>query len=194
MDVLWPTSSDGVWRALLQTNPANNDDGDWFVKNVASGGIGISQYFGSLQPGVWYRIAMVVNAQATGGTLQFYINGVNVGTINSAGSRFALASQLLVFADNNSETAAGYVSAMMLSDRSWSATELAALGGPSAVMVLPSTSALQSQARTNADNVIVEQPPATRKYNGQEKRKGEFDNKGDKLRSQTTDSTGEPLK
>jgi hypothetical protein len=115
--------------------------------------------------------------------LQFYINGVNVGTINSAGSRFALGSQPLVFADNDNETAAGYVSALMLSDRSWTATELAALGGPSAIVAAPDSNALQAQTKANAENVIVQQPPAARKYRGPEQSKGEFDNKGDKLRS-----------
>jgi 2',3'-cyclic-nucleotide 2'-phosphodiesterase (5'-nucleotidase family) len=182
MDVLWPAGSDGVWRALLQTNFANSDDADWFVKNAFGGGIGISQYFGSLQPGLWYRIAMVVNAQSTGGSLQFYINGANVGTISSTGQRFALGPQFSVFTDNSSETAAGYLNALLLSDRSWTAAEIAALGGPSAVMAMPSSGTLQMQARVAGQNVIVELPPATRA----DKRKDmfEIDNKADKLKHQ----------
>ena len=186
MDVLWPSSSDGVWRALMQANPANSDDADWFVKNVASGGIGINgSYFGSLQPGKWYRIAMVVNAQSSGGSLQFFINGTQVGTINSTGQRFALSSQVLVFVDDGSETAAGYANAIMLSDRSWAANEIATLGGPSATLALPSTATLlmQMQAQAEKEKIIVEAPPATRRYTGLERRKGEFDNKGEKLRS-----------
>ncbi len=181
MDVLWPSASDGVWRALMQTNPANSDDGDWFVKNAAAGGIGISQYFGSLQPGTWYRIAMVVNAQSSGGSLQFFINGASVGTINSTGQRFALGSQVLIFSDNDNETAAGYANAMLISDRSWTATEIAALGGPSAILALPSSSTLQAtspssstlqtQLITGSPNNIekvgndkkIRIPPATRK-------------------------------
>ncbi|MFN0301495.1 MAG: metallophosphoesterase [Burkholderiales bacterium] len=200
MDVLWPSASDGVWRALMQTNPANSDDGDWFVKNAAGGGIGISQYFGSLQPNTWYRIAMVVNAQSSGGSLQFFINGTSVGTINSTGQRFALGSQVLVFADNDSETAAGYANAMLISDRSWTATEIAALGGPSALMALPSSSTLQAVLPTNSTlqtqliagsakdiaknkkDKKVRVPPATRKNTI--KGTDEFDNKADKLKHQ----------
>ena len=163
-DVLWPQTSDGVWRALMQTAPANGDDADWFVKNAFGGGIGIGQYFGSLLPGTWYRIAMVVDAQATGGSLQFFINGTKVGTINSAGQRHALASQVLMFADNNNETAAGYLNALLLSARSLTATEIAALGGPSKTLALPNNAALQAVARTS--EVIVQSPAVTRVDNG----------------------------
>jgi hypothetical protein len=186
MDVLWPASSDGVWRALLQSNPANSDDADWFVRNAFGGGIGISQYVGSLQAGVWYRIAMVVNAQSTGGTLQFYINGASVGTVASAGQRFALGPQFSVFTDNNNETAAGHVNAMLLGDRSWTASEIAALGGASATLALPGSGALQLQARAAANDVIVEMPPTTRsdRHRGEGKGEAEFDNKARKLHRQ----------
>lgn len=164
MDVLWPASSDGKWRALLQTATANGDDADWFVKNVASGGIGISQYFGSLVPGRWYRIAMVVDAKTTGGSLQFFVDGIKVGTVNSADQRFALASLGLLFTDNSNETEAGYLNALMISARSLTATEVVALGGPSAVLALPSNAALQATA--GVSRMIVRSPPATRVDNG----------------------------
>ena len=164
MDVLWPPTSDGLWRALMQTSPTNADDADWFVKNAFGGGIGISQYFGSLLPGVWYRIAMVVDAQTTGGSLQFFVNGTKVGTISSAGQRHALASQVLMFTDNSNETAAGYLNAMLLSPRSLTATEIAALGGASKTLALPSNAAQQAAARTS--ELIVQTPAVTRVDNG----------------------------
>lgn len=184
MDVLWPASSDGVWRSLLQTNAANTDDGDWFVKNALGGGMGISQYFGALQPGVWYRIAMVANAQATGGSLQFFINGASVGTVNSAGQRFALGPQFSVLTDNDNETAPGYLNALLLSNRSWTAAELASLGGPSATLALPTAATLQLQARAATaaavNEVVVEVPPSVARA---EHRHGEreLDNKARKL-------------
>lgn len=187
MDVLWPTSSDGVWRSLLQTNAANSDDGDWFVKNALGGGIGLSQYFGALQPGVWYRIAMVVNAQTTGGSLQFFINGASVGTVTSASQRFALGPQFSVLTDNSNETAPGYLNAMLLSNRSWTAAELASLGGPSATLALPTAATLQLQARAATaaavNEVVVDVPPAAART---ERRAGEreFDNKARKLQRQ----------
>lgn len=162
MDVLWPATSDGVWRALLQTSPTNADDADWFVKNAFGGGIGISQYFGSLLPGVWYRIAMVVDAQVTGGSLQFFVNGTKVGTINSAGQRHALASGVHLFTDNSNETAAGYLNALLISPRSLTATEVAALGGPSKTLALPSNATLQAVAGTNS--LVVRSPAVTRAF------------------------------
>jgi hypothetical protein len=160
MDVLWPATSDGVWRALLQTATGNGDDADWFVKNTFGGGIGISQYFGSLQAGRWYRIAMVVDARSSGGSLQFFIDGSKVGTISSAGQRHALAPQVLLFTDNNNETAAGYLNALMLNPRSLTATEVAAFGGPSAMLALPSTSSVM--ATSPASRAVVQMPMATR--------------------------------
>lgn len=186
MDLLWPQSSDRVWRALMQANPANSDDADWFVN--AGNAIGISgSYFGSLQPGRWYRIAMVVSAASSGGSLQFYVDGTQVGTTSFASSRFALNPQALLFVDDGSEMAAGYTNAILLSNRSWTVTEIAALGGPSAVMSLPSTATIQS--KSTVTRAAVKKPPATRKNNGfdfDKKRKGEseFDNKADKLQSQ----------
>ena len=186
MDVLWPSASDGAWRALMQTNPANSDDADWFVKNAASGGIGISQYFGSLQPNTWYRIAMVVDAKSSGASLQFYINGAPVGGYtNSAGQRFALGSQVLVFTDNDNETAAGYGNAILISDRSWTQSEIAALGGPSAIMAKPTSSALALRTLAPSiaggrNDLIVNKPQPTRKNTI--KGTNEFDNKADKLK------------
>lgn len=187
MDVLWPSASDGVWRALLQTSATNGDDADWFVRNAASGGIGISQYFGSLVPNTWYRIAMVVNAQSTGGALQFYVNGASVGTITSAGQRFALGPTLSLFTDNDNETAPGYLNALLLSNRSWTASELAALGGPAALLALPATATLQAMARTAAavSDTVVEVPQAARRdtmhHHGDDQ---ENDNKARLLRRQ----------
>ncbi|MEQ1557693.1 MAG: metallophosphoesterase [Methyloglobulus sp.] len=183
MDVLWPFSSDGLWRSLLQTNLANNDDGDWFVNNVSGGGIGINgQYFGSLQPGVWNRIGIVVTAQATGGTLQFYINGQLAGTITSAGQRFALSNQLLAFTDDDSETAPGYLNAMLLSNRAFTATEIASLAGPSAIMTWPTSNAA-TQAASPLNGVSLSQPPTV--YRGPMPQNGmEHDNKAAKLRLQ----------
>jgi hypothetical protein len=55
-DILYPESSDVAWRSLLQTSVANNNDGDFFVRNLPWGGVGISgQYHGVIKPGEWNR-------------------------------------------------------------------------------------------------------------------------------------------
>jgi 5'-nucleotidase / UDP-sugar diphosphatase len=184
MDVLWPFSSDGLWRSLLQTNSANGDDGDWFVKNVSSGGIGInSQYFGALQPNTWNRIAIVVNAQPSGGVLQFYVNGQLAGTIASADQRFAMAKQLLAFTDDDGETAPGYINSMLISDRAFSATEIASLGGASTVMAWPPSSSA-AKVVSPFNGVMVTQPPLLDRGPMLQKGRHEYDNKGKKLKNQ----------
>lgn len=40
MDVLFPSSSDGQWRSLVQTDVTNSTDGDFFIQNQESGGGG----------------------------------------------------------------------------------------------------------------------------------------------------------
>jgi len=91
-----------------------------------------------------------------------------------------------VLTDNNNETAAGYLNAMLLSNRSWTAAELATLGGPTAALALPSTGALQLQARAAtaaAVNQVVVEVPAAARQERPDRRKGEveYDNKARKL-------------
>jgi len=130
LDVLWPSDSDGKWRALLQTSTTNSEDADWFVNQTPAGGIGInSNYFGSLVPNRWYRIAMVARAADSGGTLRFYIDGQTAGTFSGANRRWALASTALLFTDNDNETARGYIANLMFAPYALSASDVQALGG-----------------------------------------------------------------
>jgi hypothetical protein len=92
---------------------------------------------------------------------------------------------VLVFADNSNETAAGYANAMLISDRSWTATEIAALGGPTAIMVQPGSSALRTLAVSiagSATDVTVDQPQPTRRRSM--RGTNEVGDKHDKLRHQ----------
>lgn len=137
MDVLFPSTSDGRWRSLLQTDPENATDGDFFVLNQASGGIGISSnYQGAILPDTWHRIVWVMRAAPGEGQAHRYIDGQFVGAIGTTGSslgdRWALLSELLLFADDNGSTAAGYVSSISILDRKLSFGEVIDLGGPSA--------------------------------------------------------------
>ena len=128
LDVLWPQESDGEWRALMQTNLANTDDADWFVENTAAGGVGISQYFGQLQPNEWHRIGLVVRASPEQGKIDLFIDGIAVGQIENINERWALVDSLLMLTDDNNETAAGYLSGILFSGRAYSENEMQALG------------------------------------------------------------------
>lgn len=139
MDVLYPTESDGKWRALIETDGRLvAADADFFIN--PAGGIGISgRYDGKILPNTWYRIALVVDTTAN--ALRKYINGELVGTQAAGGSgtsaldgRWALApggtSEL--FNDNDGETAAGYVSSIQLRNVALTTAQLSAIGGPAA--------------------------------------------------------------
>lgn len=128
-DFLSPASADGDWRGLLQTGLANNNDGDFFIHNSASGGIGIlGSYQGSIAPNAWNRIALTRTAS---GTMSKYINGVRVGVQSSTDTRFALGSSFLLFADEDGETAPGYVSSFRHVDGVLSDEQLRLLGNVS---------------------------------------------------------------
>lgn len=137
MDVLFPAASDGRWRALWQTETDNSSDADFYVQNAVGGGFGINgNYCGQVVSGQWHRLVLVVRAAPGEGQGLRYQNGQFVGAVGTTGSgleiRFALASQALLFTDNDGETAAGYVASVGFVDRAMRPDEIEALGGPHA--------------------------------------------------------------
>src|SRR5205085_2892765 len=97
-------------------------------------GVGISGvYDGNIQSNVWYRLAFVFNLGA--GNLTKYVNGAGVGSQTLASGidgRWALNATALLFADDDNETAPGYVNSIQFHDRALSSSEIAALGAPTA--------------------------------------------------------------
>jgi glycerophosphoryl diester phosphodiesterase len=135
-DVLYPSASDAQWRPLHQTNVTNNEDAEFYIRNTPSGGVGISgNYAGSIPPGVWHRIVIGV-AASTGDRwkIQRFVNGTFVGGQNGAADayRWAMGPEFLLFTEDNSETAEGYVSSIGIVPRLMTMTEIEALGGPDA--------------------------------------------------------------
>jgi hypothetical protein len=131
-DLYFPPASYGEYRSLLQTDPANSSDGDFFVRG--DGGLGISgNYQGNLDDGNWHRVAAVFDL--TSSTLSKYIDGALVGSQTlSAGvdGRWSLLPTALLFADEDGETQLGYVNSIQFNDTALSAAEVALLGGPTA--------------------------------------------------------------
>ncbi|MBP8261892.1 MAG: hypothetical protein KA118_19740, partial [Verrucomicrobia bacterium] len=153
MDILYPASSGG-YRALFQTSASNGNDADWFVNG--SNGLGINQaYNGNLTPDTWHRIALVVDLEQTDAAKKFltYIDGTLAGSSNlggdgSPGGRYAVwpassSNPSWIFADNDGETAVGYVNSLQFWDRALSAPEIAFLGGPAAAGI-PSSIPVQT--------------------------------------------------
>jgi glycerophosphoryl diester phosphodiesterase len=139
-DVLWPADPRPSYRTFFQTDPANQDHGELFVKDAKDGGIGVGgRYNGSLTDGRWHRVVVAVQcALGIGGTGQLhkFIDGVFVGGARTPGEgprcRWALGPEFHLFTDDDGEPSRGYVSSLYFSDRFMSPEEIAALGGPSA--------------------------------------------------------------
>jgi hypothetical protein len=131
-DVMYPAASASSWRVLFQSNTNNSNDGDFFVN--PTGGIGISgSYQGSVLADTWHRIAFAVDL--TTKTVGKYIDGalVNSQTLgDGVDGRWSLDPIALVFADEDGDTAVGYVNSIQFHGRTLSGPEIAALGAPTA--------------------------------------------------------------
>ena len=142
MDVMFPARPSG-WAVLYQTSPNNANDGDWFIN--PNRGVGISGNYGGLVPdGIWHRLALVVDSAQ--GTFTSYINGAQVQQNSgiTVDGRWSLDSVMLLFADEDQENAGGLVNSVQLRSGALSASEVAALGGPTASGIpLPVTPTLR---------------------------------------------------
>jgi hypothetical protein len=144
LDVMFPDRSpSGGWAALLQTNDANANDGDWFID--PAGGLGIDgAYGGSVPPGEWRRLALVAGLAA--GTFSSYVDGVKASQLTGQDldGRFSLYSVndgaregFFLFADDNGENAQGFVNAVQVRDTVLCPEDVAALGGVSTGPLVP---------------------------------------------------------
>lgn len=148
LDVMFPDRSPSSgWAALLQTNEANANDGDWFVD--PAGGLGISGvYRGSVPEGEWHRLALVVNLVE--GSFASYVDGAKVQEIlgEALDGRFSLYSTsdgaregFLLFADESGDNAEGFVNALQVRDVALCPEDVLAIGpiseGPLAPVTIP---------------------------------------------------------
>jgi hypothetical protein len=61
MDILSPPGSRGSWRSLLQTNSANTNDGDYFIRTDNRVGVGALSYGPAIDSSSWKRLAFSVD-------------------------------------------------------------------------------------------------------------------------------------
>jgi len=139
-DIFSPSASRSSWRALFQTNTANTNDADYFIRN-SDDRLGISSplgYSGSaIAEASWTRLVLVfdVNASLTASTVRAYVNGSLFHTHNFTGGRdgtYGLESTVLMFADNNAENASLNVGALAFWGKTLTAAEISALGSAGA--------------------------------------------------------------
>ncbi|MEW5925527.1 MAG: T9SS type A sorting domain-containing protein, partial [Candidatus Zixiibacteriota bacterium] len=119
----------GVWHALFQTNPANSNDGDCFIKPDGNIGVAATGYSTTvINANEWYRLVISVK---NGTHYRYYLDGqlLHDGTVQSVDGRFALENVLLIFADEDGEDNEIHCADLAIWNYPLSANEIAALGG-----------------------------------------------------------------
>jgi len=136
MDIMVPTSSKGQWVSLYQTNPANTNDGDFFVRNT-DGALGVAQTGYSankISYDSWLRVVVSVDNPDF---YRIYVNGVQwlEGKIQAIDGRFSLDATLLIFADEDGEDYPKYCSTLAMWNRPLTGAEIASMGNAYTVIV-----------------------------------------------------------
>ena len=155
MDVLYPAAASGQRRTLLQSDPFNADDGEFRVGE--NNGIGFTNnYHGHILPDTWHRIAFVVDlvGPGTNPIVAKFIDGIKVAQHalpQGRDSRWSLSTDpgtpwALLFADNDVDVQAGYVSSIQLRVGRLSDAAIAAMGGPQATKIPGAVCAQRSGA------------------------------------------------
>ncbi len=136
MDLLYPASSSGQVRPIIQTDDGTLTAAADFVIGTGDGvGTEEGPFYGQIQPNTWYRLGFVVIGSSQ--EIHFYINGAEVG-VSSIGdpfdSRFALtpAGASAILNNNDTNAAPGYVNSIQIRDLALNAGQMQALGGPTA--------------------------------------------------------------
>ena len=150
-DVMFPNYP-VEYAVFYQTNPDNNDDGEWFIR--AGQGIGISQnYGGNVPSNTWNRLAVVVDGVA--GTLTSFINGTPVQQVGgpTVDGRWAIGATVLLFADDDQENAAGFVNSLQLRAEAMTTDDIAAVGGATAAGIpMPVAPTIQVTSPNGGEN------------------------------------------
>ena len=163
MDVFLPSPLS--WCALFNTSVANANDADFYIDPNGAIGIGDIGYSaaGAVQADTWERIAVAADLAA--GVVNYYVNGSLVcsGTAGLDG-RFALYSNfnpgpdLLLFNEGDNSgvyTHALYLSSLYFLDRTLTAAEIQAVGGPKASGIYPSAISVSLSIRQESGNIVL---------------------------------------
>jgi len=135
MDIMIPTSSKGQWVSLFQTNTANTNDGDFFVRNTDGAlGVAATGYSANkINYDSWLRVVVSVDNPDF---YRIYVDGVQwrEGTAQSIDGRFSLDPTLLAFADEDGEDYPKYCSTLAMWNRPLTGAEIASMGNASTVI------------------------------------------------------------
>ncbi len=137
IDVKVPAASIGHWISLYQTNTSNYNDGDCFIATDRTIGVSDTKYTKNAISGeTWYRIIISVD---NGSFYRIYVNGspwLGNGTIQALDGRFALGSQILLFADENGDDYPIHCTNLAIWGQALSDTQASELGTVSTPIVI----------------------------------------------------------
>ena len=164
-DVLLPATIN--WFPFFNTNPSNaiGNDADFYVAPDGSLGIFAIGYSaaGTISANTWYRIAFA--ADLTANTVTYYVNGAPVCTgVADIDGRHSIYSNmnpgpdLLLFNEGDTSgvyTHVVYLSSFFFTDRTMSAPEIAALGGPKARGILEPAPPINVSIASQGTNLLV---------------------------------------
>lgn len=141
MDVYWQ-SQGGGWTSFVNLDdPSNTNDGELFARwNDGGFGQGAGGYEPDVQAVVvefqtWQRYVIGVDLSQDPPVLSKYINGQKHSdqpNVPGLDGRHSMDTRSALFADNDGERGAAYVSSIQVRNRKLTDAEAALLGGPSA--------------------------------------------------------------
>lgn len=164
-DILLPSPIN--WFPFFNTNPSNasGNDADFYIAPDGSVGIAVIGYSvaGIISANTWHRV--VFAADLAVGTVAYYLNGAPVFTGNAPmDGRHAIYSNadaghdLVLFNEGDPSgiyTHIVYLSSFCFTDRTMSAAEIAALGGPKARGVLTPAPSINLSISLQPANVLL---------------------------------------
>ena len=146
-DIFSPAGSRSSWRTIYQTNTANGNDGDYFIRpdNDNLGVADLTYSDSPIDETSWTRLVVTFDLTQDGGDVTTYLDG-SLHHIHqpdaTVDQRFSLDPSVFFFTDNDGDNAPLNVGALAIYDGVLTAGEVAALGNAGAAIPEPSTSVL----------------------------------------------------
>ena len=142
-DIFSPTASRDQWRTIYQTNTANSNDGDYFIRNNNDllGSSEMNYTTNPIDETKWTRLVLTVDLSSAGNDAKTYLDGnlhfthpPNLGL----DGRFSLDPTMFFFTDEDGDNAPLNVGVVGIYDFALSAQQVALLGRAGApVLAIP---------------------------------------------------------
>lgn len=171
-DLMVPSATAAGYMSLLQSSALDGGDGDMFMRLSGAGfSLGtMSDYAGEVSLDAWHRVVLTFAEDNGRLIISKYVDGVLVGAQDvAADARYALDLEngVLLFGDNDGETAPLAVSAISVSGEVLTAEQVATLGGTSAGGIALPEGVAGSEIVAGADGFTVVSGPASLSAQGE---------------------------